>query len=156
MFIWDFKRHLTFIKKVNFVRKTAMFRSVAWYNRSQKMLHIYWFDFDGSVFRLFCASEWEIQLLFCSSSRGQFHQRVYAQLLRSRSQKRKKLLNLTVFLVLLWSACVKAARKMLVKLTRLVVSTNNISKWVARSVVKNELILRQAFFAFLDLAAKNE
>ena len=34
-----------------------------------------------------------------------------------RSQKRKKLLELTVFFVLLGSACVKAAHKMLVKLT---------------------------------------
>ena len=34
-----------------------------------------------------------------------------------RSQKRKKLLNLTVFFALLGSALVKAARKMLVKLT---------------------------------------
>ena len=35
-----------------------------------------------------------------------------------RSQKRKKLLKLTVFLAISVSACAKAARKMLVKLTR--------------------------------------
>ena len=35
----------------------------------------------------------------------------------SRSQMRKKLFDLTVFLALLGSACIKAARKMLVKLT---------------------------------------
>ena len=41
----------------------------------------------------------------------QFHQRVYAQLLR------KKLLDLTVFFCALGSACVKPACKILVKLT---------------------------------------
>ena len=47
----------------------------------------------------------------------QFHQRLYAKLYMRRSQKCKKLLELTVFLALLGSACIKAARKMLVKLT---------------------------------------
>ena len=47
-------------------------------------------------------------------SRGQFHQRA---LTRSDPEKRKKMLDLTVFLRFLGSSCVKAARKMLVKLT---------------------------------------
>ena len=42
-------------------------------------------------------------------------QLIYAQLTDPKSAK--KLLNLTVFLALLGSTCVKAARKMLVKLT---------------------------------------
>ena len=52
---------------------------------------------------------------------GQFHQRVYkftSSFYAQRSQKCKKLLNLTVFLMLLGSSSVKAARrKTLVKLT---------------------------------------
>ena len=51
-------------------------------------------------------------------TRGQFHQYVYAQLLRKQVSKGKKLLDLTVFFVLLGSAHVKAARKMMVKLTQ--------------------------------------
>ena len=55
----------------------------------------------------------------------------YEQLLRvQRSQKRKKQLNLTVFLVLLESAHVKAARKMLVKLTRDVAMEEEGSKTI--------------------------
>ena len=42
---------------------------------------------------------------------GHFHQPVYAQLYAPRSQKYKKLLNLTVFFVLSGSEHVKAARK---------------------------------------------
>ena len=48
---------------------------------------------------------------------GQFLQCLYAQLLTSRSWKCKKLLELTAFFALLGSARIKAARKMLVKLT---------------------------------------
>ena len=55
--------------------------------------------------------------LLVDPSWGQFHQRVYAQLLRSQIPKTQNLLNSTVFLVLSGSECVKAARKMLVKLT---------------------------------------
>ena len=46
---------------------------------------------------------------------GQFHQRVYEQLLRMQILKGQK--ALTVFFALLGSALVKAACKMLVKLT---------------------------------------
>ena len=49
---------------------------------------------------------------------GQFHQHVYEQILCLQIPKtQKKLLNLTVFFALLGSARVKAACKMLVKLT---------------------------------------
>ena len=50
-------------------------------------------------------------------ARGQFHQHSTSSFYVQRSLKRKKLLNLTVFFVLLGSGCVKAARRMLVKLT---------------------------------------
>ena len=51
------------------------------------------------------------------SAWGQFHQHSTSSFYACRSQKRKKLLNLTVFLVLLGSARIKAACRMLVKLT---------------------------------------
>ena len=57
-------------------------------------------------------------IMFVHFSSGQFHQRLYAKLLRPRSQTRKKLLELTVSFMILGSACVKAACKMLVKLTQ--------------------------------------
>ena len=51
------------------------------------------------------------------TARGQFHQQVYKQLLCAQILKAQKLLELTVFLVLLESGHVKAEHKMLVKLT---------------------------------------
>ena len=45
-----------------------------------------------------------------------------------RSQKRKKLLNLTVFFALLGSARVKAARRLLVKLTPDVAAQGHVSE----------------------------
>ena len=48
---------------------------------------------------------------------GQFHQLFTHSFNVRRSQKRKKLLELTVFLALLGSAGVKDVHKMLVKLT---------------------------------------
>ena len=55
------------------------------------------------------------QLWGVVESWGQFRQRVYSYAHRSR--KRKKLLELTVVFAILGSSRVKAARKMLVKLT---------------------------------------
>ena len=51
------------------------------------------------------------------SSWVQFHQRSTSSFYACRSQKRKKLLNLTVFFVLLGSMSTKAAHRTLVKLT---------------------------------------
>ena len=48
---------------------------------------------------------------------GQFYQHDYGQHYAPRSQKRKKLLDLAVFFALMGFAFVKAAGKMLVKLT---------------------------------------
>ena len=52
-----------------------------------------------------------------SGNWGQFHQHYTNSFYTCRSQKRKKLLELSVFFSLLESACIKAACKMLVKLT---------------------------------------
>ena len=49
--------------------------------------------------------------------RTQFHQHFTSSFYASRSQERKKLLDLTVFVALLGSACLKVACKMLIKLT---------------------------------------
>ena len=56
---------------------------------------------------------------------GQFHQHIYAQLLR-KSRMHKKFLDMTVFFALLASVSVKAARKMLMKLTP---EGNGIQLW---------------------------
>ena len=58
--------------------------------------------------------------IFCTcqgTTVGQFHQFVYVQLLRPQILKAQKLLDLTVFFALLGSGHVKAASKMLLKLT---------------------------------------
>ena len=51
-------------------------------------------------------------------TRGQFHQRVYVQLLRAQIPKAQKLLELTVFFAHFGSMRVKAVRKMLMKSRR--------------------------------------
>ena len=55
---------------------------------------------------------------------SQFHQQFTSSICERRSRKRKKLLDLTVFFALLGSAHLKAACKMLLKLTPLVNFTN--------------------------------
>ena len=57
----------------------------------------------------------------------------------SRSYKRKKLLNLTVFFALLGSACVKAARKMIVKLTPCLQQCPTMEEWERRILVRLHL-----------------
>ena len=49
--------------------------------------------------------------------RGRFHQRVYPQLLRSQISKVQKVAWVDCLFVLLGSASIKAARKMMAKLT---------------------------------------
>ena len=58
-----------------------------------------------------------IFLNFCPNTRGQFHQLVNAQLLQPQILKAQKAARVHCFFALLGSARVKAAHKMLVKLT---------------------------------------
>jgi len=73
---------------------------------------------------LFIPSKSACGILF--PTKIQFHQHFTSSFYTCRSQKRKKNDNFTVFFVLLGSACLKAERKMLAKLTLIV----SALKWI--------------------------
>ena len=64
-----------------------------------------------------------------SSSWGQFHQQIFEQLLRVKILKAQKVAWIDCFFVLLGSECVKAARKMLVKLTTDAAAAPGPTRW---------------------------